>query len=317
MPYLPDLIDRFWDYRGAEFAGQAGAFDRPGRDGNRPPVFTRRDAERNILTPPDMPEDRRRQVIGLISRASRHRWFGSMRSSQALAQSVFGTLQVMGKADLLADLHPVDDPKKSPFLPGPSGEAALSLEVGVEHLGEPRPTSLDVVFHGARRVAIECKLTESDVGRCSRPKLKPGEEHYCNGDYCAQNGRTARCSLAPLGVRYWHYLPRLFTVDPATDHTPCPIRMTYQLVRSILGACITPGGGLSGDVVVLLYDDRNPAFRPPRGIGYLAFTRVRAILREEEAWRLQRCTWQDLFRVLRVDPGLQGFTDLLERKYGL
>ena len=99
---------------------------------------------------------------------NRHRWFRSFASSQALAQSVFGGLAAADRLDVLARV------------PAECGRPAFvkadrsRLEVEVTSLGEPRPTSLDVLLeHGDYRVAVECKFTEALFGACSRPEAKP------------------------------------------------------------------------------------------------------------------------------------------------
>ena len=42
--------------------------------------------------------------------------------------------------------------------------AHLALEVDVDCLGEPRPTSKDVAYRGLNPVTVECKLMEEGVG---------------------------------------------------------------------------------------------------------------------------------------------------------
>jgi len=232
-----------------------------------------------------------------------------MKSSQALAHSVFGTLKVMGNAAILQGLVTIDEGGLFPFEPDEQGLARIELEKEVLHLNEPRRTSIDVSFEGARRVAIECKLTEQDVGHCSKTRSNAADSEHCNGNYEIQQGRLSRCALTEIRVRYWDDIPALFHLDAGINHVPCSIRYTYQLVRNVLAACT-----LSGGLVVLLFDERNPAFQPD-GAGYAAFTQVRGMLREPG--KLQRCTWQELVRILRGDPELNWLTDHLKRKYGL
>ena len=114
--------------------------------------------------------------------AGHHKWFRSMTSSQALAQSVFANLKYHNKLGLLADLRGEDGLPPFPsnlVRPGGSGAAAqLELEYHVSYLGEPRPTSVDVMFDGNYRVAVECKLSEPDVGACSRPDLRPSDSNF-------------------------------------------------------------------------------------------------------------------------------------------
>ena len=110
-----------------------------------------------------------------------------MSSSQALTQSVFGSLVVMDRLDLLASLE-TDDGER-PFQPAADGLADLELEVEVRSLGEPRPTQKEVVYLGLNPVTAECKLTEDRVGTCSRPTLLQGDPQFCNGSYSLQKNR--------------------------------------------------------------------------------------------------------------------------------
>ena len=126
--------------------------------------------------------------------------FASMRSSQALTQSVFGSLAALGKVGALAGLTTDDG------LPTVRSGVTVRTEYLVEHLGEPRSTSVDVwLDDGEQRVAVECKFTEREFGRCSRPTLRPGrnpnyERAHCDGSYTRQRGRRTRCSLTEIGV---------------------------------------------------------------------------------------------------------------------
>jgi len=83
-----------------------------------------------------------------------------MTSSQALAQTGFANLKVHDKLGLLADLRGEDG-----LPPFPSGlvrpryswaATQPELEYHANYLGEPRPTSVDVLFDGKYRVAVEC-----------------------------------------------------------------------------------------------------------------------------------------------------------------
>ncbi len=314
MPYLEDMCERFWEYRAQEFNGMDQAFDRPAREGLRPPVFVTGDASLNILTDPNLHLHQRQRLIQVIPPEKRHRWFGSMKSSQALAQSLFGTLMVTQNAAILQQLATVDDPNFFPFQPDQDRQASIALEANVEHLGEPTPTSLDVIFAGARRVAIECKLMEERVSPCSRADLSEAKPGHCNGNHEVQHGRETRCSYTEIGVQYWNILPAVFGIDSAIDQAPCPLRDALQLVRNVLGICIEPDGAVARDsLAVLLYDARNPAFQPG-GAGYAAFFQIRAMLHEPA--KLQRCTWQDLVTILRGDPELNWLTVHLAQKYG-
>jgi len=107
----------------------------------------------------------------------------------------------------------------------------------------------------------------------------------------------------------------LFLIDSGVDHVPCPLDVTYQLIRNLLGVCLLPDGSVTPDGrVVLLYDRRNPEFQRA-GQGDLAYEQVRAALREPN--RLQRCSWQNLAGILRADADLRSLADQLDRKYGI
>jgi hypothetical protein len=104
-----------------------------------------------------------------------------MKSSQALAQSVFANLLALGKLHLLAGIK-ADDGDVAFFEVAPS-VTAVTMEHTVAHLGEPTSTSVDVFLQGTHRVALECKFTEPETGTCSRPRLKIDSTDYCNGTY--------------------------------------------------------------------------------------------------------------------------------------
>jgi hypothetical protein len=240
-----------------------------------------------------------------------------MTSSQALAQSLFGNLIVHDQLGILGDI----ETETGEPLVGASPEAA-ELEFEVGFLGEPRKTSLDVLVRRANgyRVAFECKLTEPEVGTCSRPALTPHERNYkrdhCDGTYTCQRGRKVRCSLTNVGVAYWNHIPGLFHWSSAHDHRPCPVRETYQLVRNVLAVSVdgegvvNPGKGHA----VLIYDERNPAFISG-GAGHTAYEKTRDALREKST--LRRCSWQSILQHLRRAGALKWLTDDLSAKYGL
>jgi hypothetical protein len=106
----------------------------------------------------------------------------------------------------------------------------------------------------------------------------------------------------------------LFRIDPALDHLVCPLRADYQLVRNLLATCISAEGEVLPDArVVLLYDERNPAFRP-RGDGWNSYVRVREMLRLPRM--LQRTTWQRVTELLHGDAETLWLAAALDAKYG-
>jgi Restriction Endonuclease associating with ARP len=315
---------RFWRYRIEHFAGADDLFDpgyQPG--GTQPPVFKPEHAHRNILVRPDATRDEIETVLSATPDGKHHKWFRSMSSSQALAQSVFANLKRHDKLGLLAGLRGED---RLPIFPASVARARyfwktplLELECRVDTLAEPRPTSVDVMFDGQYRVAVECKLSEPEVGSCSRPGLGPSDSNFesdhCDGSYTRQRGRRERCALTERGIAYWRYIPKLFTWPADGDMRPCPLHATYQLVRNILAAYVRPNGDLDlAAHAVLLYDARNPGFAEG-GKGHLAWQAVRSALKN--AVLLRRCTWQELVACLRQDAGLDWLTNALRSKYGL
>lgn len=68
----------------------------------RPPVLAKEAASRNVLVP-----SQRSKADGIraaIREGQRHRWFRSLKSSQALTQSVFGAIRTFDCLDLLQDV---------------------------------------------------------------------------------------------------------------------------------------------------------------------------------------------------------------------
>ncbi len=238
-----------------------------------------------------------------------------MTSSQALAQSVFGNLIVANQANILTEV--VCDDGEPLLMPG-----ALNgtLEYETTHLNEPRPTSVDVFFHGAYRVAIECKLMESDVGTCSRPRLSEQRDanfakDHCDGSYSVQRGRTSRCSLTSIGVKYWEHLPKLTNWTSEADHPECPLAGTYQLARNVLAATTSDEGvDESSGHAVLVYDSRNPSCSPTGKIT-AAYSRLRTSLKKPSL--IRRCSWQSLLDRIRAESQLAWLAEAVNAKYGL
>ncbi len=315
MPYLNDLVTGLWRYRQAAFAGQDALFDRSQRQGNRPPVFNRRDAIHNVVLAPGLSSLQQSAVRGMLPDSRHHRWFQSMRSSQALAQTVFGNLAVSRSLACLT--HVKCDGGRYPFYGLDGDSPAVELEYQVDYLGEDprRCTSVDVLLHGKQRIFVECKLAEDGVGSCSRPRLADQDPDHCNGNYEHQMGRQSRCALTARGIGYWRYVPGLWSWSDS-DQAPCPIRFPYQLVRTVLAACVRADGTVEteGTSVVLLVDERNPAFQRD-GDGQRAFEAMRSALRYPEI--LYWCTWQDVVRAVRTNTDLIGLTDEIHAKYGV
>ncbi len=316
--YKAELNRRYWEYQQERFSEWHRFFERSRAQDGRPPVFLKQEARRNVIVRPDAGQEEVKRVVSMIAVADRHQWFGSMNSSQALAQSVFGNLQVSGELDRLNELT---DEGENPLF----GKARISadnfeMEFKIAYLGEPRRTSLDGHVKGSWRVAVECKFTEADFGHCSRPDLRKSdptyERQYCDGTYSIKAGHTERCPLSEIGVEYWRRVPALFKWTNDADLPVCPLRDSYQLVRNLLSVGVAPGGKASPESghVVVIYDERNPAFQEG-GKALQTYMKTREALLQPEM--LRRCSWQKITHHLRGMPSLRWLTDELMSKYGL
>ena len=186
----------------------------------------------------------------------------------------------------------------------------------MSHLGEPRPTSVDVWIKSEHRIAVECKLTEPEFGSCSRPRLKQGlDSYYCDGTYTRQNHRKTRCSLTEIGVEYWRYIPELFLWRNDEDVSPCHLRDTYQLIRNILADCVAPDGTIdtTHSYALVVYDANNPSFQGG-GLARKQFEAARAALKVPAL--LRSCSWQSLLDHLESSGEMSWLTGKLRAKYG-
>jgi len=318
--YRQELIKQLWNYSAREFCDQKFLFDKPlVSNPKRPPVFKSKEyASNNILTKPGLSTEGKDKVIeSILEGKKQHRWFRSMLSSQALTFSVFGNLKFYGKTNCLAELK--GDDGKSLFIRTKNGGENLNTEKEFGHnfLGEleNRCTSVDVFFEGAYRIAVECKLAEREIGACSRPKLKPSHKEYCDGRYALQMGRSDRCALQTLGIRYWKHIPHLFDWSENVDPESCSLRTTYQLVRNVLAACMDSDGKVNPENghVVLVYDERNPEFQS-EGKGWKTWQKVRESLKYPSL--IQKCSWQQIVKAMSADSELSWLVESLQEKYG-
>ena len=282
----------------------------------RPPVLKREFEDKNVLVPPD---EQRADAIRKVIPERRHKHFNSLKSSQALAQSIFGALLVFDRLDVLAGIA-AECGRPAFFADNRAWD--LEMEHKVDTLNEKPPsrTSIDVLFSNrTQRVAVECKFTEKEFGMCSRTdrklKLKDPSK-YCDGNYRVQSGRRERCALTETDIRYWQYLPRIFNWPAESDHFPCPFNPGYQLARNALGACFAPNGAFdpSQGHVLVVYDARNPAFQQGgkaerQWQGLLDACCVPGLLR--------RTSWQRLAAAIAAKPDFTWLSNGLHDKYGI
>jgi hypothetical protein len=315
--YLSMLRNQFWEYREHRFAGEDRYFEeRPPGD---PVVFCREYREYNVVTPNSISEEARQRVINLIPVAKRHTHFGSLQSSQALVQSVFGSLVAINELAWLSNVVTEDGTRA--FLED-ANNANCVLEKDITTLGEHKGHSTQVDFcieNPGYRVAVECKLAEADFGKCSRPTLKQSDlrfdRQYCDGSHTIQRGRSTMCSLTEVGIRYWDYTDQLFGWNPGAAHRPCPLNSTYQLVRNILAACVQDDGALDVERghALILYDKRNPTMKDG-GVGEGQWHEAKRALRSSGV--LRRLSWQRLLAQAPNRPVITALKSELRAKYG-
>lgn len=309
--YEDALLRHLWGWADRYHSSELDGGSRVGR----PPVLRAEFASKSVLVPSD--PTRSSGIVSAIPSKARHQWFRSFKSSQALAQSVFGALGSFGRLDLLDGV--IAECGRPAFLED-ARSASLVLEHEVRSLGEPRRTSVDVLLDArSRRVAVECKLTERAFGVCSRPQLCPGDPNYaeqhCDGNYRIQRGRSERCTLTEIGVRYWTYLPHLFNWAADRDLRPCPFSEVYQLARNALAATVTECGfDPNSGHVLIVYDARNPEFAAGGVAGRqyesaISACRVPGLIR--------RLSWQRLVDAFTCAPELAYLLVGLEGRYGI
>jgi hypothetical protein len=310
--YTAELTAHLQKYSRTAFPEPAGLFDSAYSERNtNPPVFTKETAHRNLLLPAD--ENRAAHVRNMVTEEKRHRWFRSMKSSQVLAQSVFGNLFEAGHLDLLTKVEADDGgPAFGSGRIYPS-QVLLEESVGYELLHEPRPTNVDVWIRGRPSVCIECKLAEAEVGACSRPRLPEKHDEHCGKEFCEQGGWRDQCVLSSRGIDYWKYVPKVIREDALSSSVRCPLWSPYQLVRNILAACVENGTlALARGHALVVYDARNPVFQPHAGG---TFEKLREQLIEPSV--LRRCSWQSIMSVMADYNDLKWLVRSLEQKYGL
>ena len=307
-----EIRDLLWAWADQYHRGQLD----DGKRLDRPPVLAKQFAAEGILVPPSGREIT--EIRAAIPASDRHRWFRSLKSSQALTQSVFGAIRAFDCLNLLHDV-PAECGRPA-FFDSRSGWS-IEFEHEISVLNEPRPTNVDVFLRRpGKRVAIECKFMEREFGTCSRPRLRPKdstyERQFCDGNYRIQRGRSERCALTEIGIRYWEFLPHLFDWPADHDLLPCRFGEVYQLARNALAATVGPDGKLSATSghALLLYDARNPEFQSG---GKAEQQWLSAIVASRVPGLLRRLSWQRLLRVLEASADLSYLVEAINQKYGL
>ncbi len=298
----------WWNYAKSFSKGDLDGQSAPGR----PPVVSVSKPYLNLMLPSD--ERMASEIEAEIAATDRHRHFRSFRSSQAMAQSVFGAFKAAGQLELLSQI-PAQCGRSA--FGNVSQETALSMEVDVQTLNEPRPTQLDVCLErDDYRVAVECKFSESEFGICSRVKPQKSETPLCDGTYTRQQNRQTRCALTEVGVSYWDHIPDLFDWSDKQDLSPCPLLPTYQIVRNVLAAVTNIDGNVdpSNGHAVFVYDGRNPSYK----VGGAADVQIR---QAASACRvpglIRRVTWQEIVRICLDSESLIWLAEVMEEKHGI
>ena len=164
-----------------------------------------------------------------------HQHASSPRSSQMLAIDVFGTIKscpahirdaIMAKVASQAGIA-----AEGPW------QISMEWQDGGNVLREYTPTQVDAVAISERAMLLfECKFTEAGGG-CSQIIQDRHGRIACDGSYRLQqnpqNGVTAHCALSGKGIAYWEWIEKLYGIDRASDHTPCPFAFdAYQWMRN-------------------------------------------------------------------------------------
>ncbi|MFN3208933.1 MAG: PGN_0703 family putative restriction endonuclease [Roseovarius sp.] len=307
-PHEAHLRKTWWRHAKTLHEGDLDGIERAGR----PPVVSPKSPSLNLMLPRD--REIASAIESEIAPTARHKHFRSFRSSQAMAQSVFGAFKSAGRLDLLSR---VQAECGRPAFGKTTMETTLSMELDVQTFAEPRPTQLDVHLEtNSYRVAVECKFCEIGFGTCSRVQAGRTDKPLCNGNYSHQQGRRTRCALSEVGVSYWEFIPAIFDWNATQDMCPCPLLPTYQIVRNILAAVVDEGGAVtpSKGHALFVYDGRNPAYK----IGGAADSQLRqAAAACKIPGTLRRVTWQEVVRACSGSAELTWLQETMSAKHGI
>ena len=295
--YHDEMIDRFLNYREANIAPEV--IDPNAGEGH---VFKKEQEVLNLFSP---------ELCLFIPPENRHQWFRSMISSQALAVSVIGTMIRRGDTDLLAKLE-CDD-----LMPLATEDAHFwfaSFEYAVWWLEKGRrKTQIDLFAQSPNfRLAVECKLTEREIGQCLK-----SEEGEREAAYSEIAGYKICPRVAMNGATYWHYWPDISNQRiPEVCTDDCPLHITYQLARNVMAAAINPANGeiASKGIALLLYDERNPEFQDSGGAD-AANKSVKEAIKNPAL--LRSALWQSLAGLLLKNGSYGDLLEFLDEKYGI
>jgi len=237
-----------------------------------------------------------------------HQWRGHYdtdkpHSSQALAIDVFGSLQQLSCRDTVLNAFM----SRMGYESNGAWTVDLEWRVPGDLLGESgHPTQVDAMASSRNLVVFfECKLTEKQAGSCSHAKRITEGPHegkrQCNGRYELQtnptNGKSATCSLAGIGIKYWDYIPRLLEIDHEEASKACPFKgEDYQWMRNVVACAAKAEKDNKKGVFFVVYAD----------------------LPEERGVSLSRCareSWPRFRETVKpgtIDVGEVSYLDLLD-----
>lgn len=288
--YRQVLRTRLVAYRRQHFAARRALFE-AGPHGSL--VFTPGAAHLNLFDP---------ALYHALTR--RPRTIRRMDSARALAISVFGTLARREDLALLAQVACDDG---APILSAAEAQSAtLDLQRPLDYLADPHPPGIDVWLSGdGLHLAVAPRLLERGLAGCPQPR-----RGRCSGDYLPSG-----CHYTARGAAYWQLLPGLTGWSAAQPHRPCPMAGTFALARALLAAADPRAPGPpSRRGALLVYDARNPAFRPgsraDRLYGELQHTLPPHTL-------LRRATWQALAAAMARSDWYADLLAYLRVKYGI
>lgn len=163
--FYSDMLTHHWSYRSAAFPSQDAVFDEQFSRLPNPPVFKKEESNRNVIVPDD--PELAATILRLVPPEKRHKWFRSMKSSQALVLSVFGNLKMLNRTSCVSEVT-ADDSVVPAFGRRPMEPSDIELEhdVSVERGQSNQRRCARVGFDGHL-----CRLQALGTGSgcCSRP----------------------------------------------------------------------------------------------------------------------------------------------------